>query len=72
MESPWYNRLIFESRAGLAIFAAWIGMLVGFFIPYTEDPSFSESLLSGLLSAIGAGIVAVLLHQIVVIRQARK
>jgi tetrahydromethanopterin S-methyltransferase subunit C len=61
--------MIYQSRLGLMLFSGFIGVLVGFGIPYIDNKSLAASAVSGIITMVLTTFVALLVHQIVIAKR---
>ncbi len=66
MQRAWYTRLLFRSRVGFVLFSGFIGLLVGFGIPYSDGRGRGGSAVSGIITMLITMLVAWLVHYFVI------
>ncbi len=66
MQRAWYTRMLFQSRVGLVLFSGFIGLLVGFGIPYSDSRGIGASAVSGIITMLLTMLVAWLVHYFVI------
>ncbi len=66
MQRAWYTRMLFQSRVGLVLFSGFIGLLVGFGIPYSDGRGVGASAVSSIITMLITMLVAWLVHYFVI------
>jgi hypothetical protein len=66
MQSAWYRRMLFQSGVGLVLFSGFIGLLVGFGIPYSDGRGIGASAVSAIITMLLTMLVAWLVHLLVI------